>query len=161
MTQTSKDMLERVAKVKARNAILETVPKSGYHENDRDCRGNFCAPQHRFNPIRPDGVSKLPRLSVHIVPFWDTRTVVFVGTCAARALGALRDYYTYLASLADLDTGVDRKLVKAIPDLKLVDVEGVERLTIFKDEWNDYLYALQWMGVGLTGIPMVHDGTTE
>jgi hypothetical protein len=33
-------------------------------------------------------------------------------------------------------------------------VDGLPRLTIWKDEWNDFLHALYSQGIGLSGAPL-------
>jgi hypothetical protein len=144
----SQDLLKRAEAIKARNKVLESVPGSGYHDNDKDHLGRFCAPQR----------NGLPRISEHIVPFYGERDVHFVGPDAERAITALQTWYdarkTTDAAVFSSYTGTDRKLLVIIPKVAVREVDGLPRLTFWKDEWNDFLHALYSQGIGLSGAPL-------
>jgi len=157
----AEQLVARSDKIKARNAILESVPGSGYHDEDRDFRGQWCSPQRRHLPGGQDyGAQPLPRISEHAVPFYAERRIVFAGDCAERVLAALLAWHaahrtTDIGRLMAY-TGTQRKLLTIFPTLAIED--GV--LVIWRDIWNDVLYALDAQGIGLTGAPLVPDGTT-
>ncbi len=144
----SQELLQRANAIRARNKVLESVPGSGYHDNDKDHLGRVCAPQLRG----------LPLISDHIVPFYGTREVHFVGPDAERAMAAFRTWYdrhkTTDAAVFSSYTGTDRKLLTVIPKLAVHEVDGLPRLTLWKDEWNDFLHALYSQGIGLSGAPL-------
>jgi hypothetical protein len=154
-------LIARADKIKARNVILESVKGSGYHDDDRDFRGQFCSPQKRHLPGGQDyGALPLPPISQHCVPFYDRRQVVFVGDCAERVLAALRqwhaDHITADISRLMSYTGTEQKLLTVIPELTVED----GRLAVWRDTWNDVHYALEQRGIGFTGAPLIPDGTT-
>jgi hypothetical protein len=144
----SQELLQRADAIRARNKVLESVPGSGYHDNDKDHLGRFCAPQRKG----------LPLISNHIVPFYGERDVQFVGFDAERAMAALETWYdkhkTTDAAVFASYTGTDRKLLTVIPKLAVREVDGLPRLILWKDEWNDFLHALYSQGIGLSGAPL-------
>lgn len=144
----SQELLQRADAIRARNKVLESVPGSGYHENDKDHLGRLCAPHRRG----------LQRISDHVVPFYGERDIHFVGSDAGRVLAALQAWYdghkTTDAATFSSYTGTDRKLLTIIPKLAAREVGGLPRLTLWKDEWNDFLHALHSQGIGLSGAPM-------
>jgi hypothetical protein len=144
----SQELLRRANAIRDRNRVLESVPGSGYHDNDKDHLGRFCAPQRRG----------LPRISDHIVPFYGERDVHFVGPDADRAMAALQKWLeshkTTDAAVFSSYTGTDRKLLTFISNITVSNVDGFPRLVIWKDAWNDLLHALHSHGIGLSGAPL-------
>lgn len=73
-------------------------------------------------------------------------------------MAALRTWYdshkTTDAAVFSSYTGTDRKLLTIIPKISVREVDGVPRLTLWKDEWNDFLHALYAQGIGLSGAPL-------
>jgi len=161
MMQSVEALVARADKLKARNAVLRSVPGSGYHDDDRDFRGQFMAPHRRHLPGGQDyGAPPLPPIDDHVVAFYGERQIVFAGDDAARVIKALEDWHrAHLTSEVGRlmsYTGTQRKLLMFIPTLALED--GV--LAIWRDTWNDVLHALDVQGVGTTGAPLAPDGTT-
>lgn len=142
------ELLDRADAIRARNKVLESVPGSGYHENDKDHLGRYCAPHRRG----------LPRISDHVVAFYGERTVEFVGPDAERTYAAIRAWHdehkTIDAAIFASYTGTDRTLLAAIPKLAVRQVDGVPHLVLWKDLWNDFLHALYSQGIGLSGAPL-------
>jgi hypothetical protein len=155
----SRELLIRAEAIKARNQVLESVPGSGYHDNDRDHRSLLRAPHRRHLPggQRP-GTEPLARISDHLVPFYSERSIEFAGPCAERAFAALQSWYeahrTSDAAAFSSYTGTDRKLLIEIPKLAVKSVDGLPSLTIWRDTWNDVLHALYSQGIGLSGAPL-------
>ncbi len=144
----SEELLRRANAIRARNKVLESVPGSGYHDNDKDHLGRFCAPQRRGLPLTSD----------HLVPFYSEREVHFVGPDAERAMAALQTWYdahkTTDAAVFSSYTGTDRKLLTVILKMAVREFDGLPRLILWKDEWNDFLHALLSQGIGLSGAPL-------
>lgn len=143
----SQDLIRRADAVRARNKLLESVPGSGYHDDDRDH-----VHAHRHAAPQRNG---LPRISDHIVPFYDHQgeDVVFAGEDATRALQALHSWRKKYAKLDPSGlTGTERKLLLRIIPRAVISPTGM--LAFRLDIWNDVLYALQAEGVGLSGLPL-------
>ncbi len=138
----SQEMLTRAKAVKERNKLLETVPGSGYHDEDKDHKGRPRCPQKKPNPLGQPGQC-FCRVSDNCIPFWDARHVHFVGADAEKVLSALGAWLTRNKT-RDLNemTGTERALLRIIPPLAVANVDSVPRLSIWKDEWNDVLHAL-------------------
>ncbi len=153
----SQPLVARAAAIKARNKTLESVPGSGFHDDDKDHRGQPRCPQKRRDPHDPEGRRTLPRASDHLVPFYDERHVHFVGADAVRAKEALDAYHAAHATAEPAVfsgyTGTQRKLLTIIPKTALSESEGVALLSLHRDEWNDLLFAMYTMGLGFSGAP--------
>lgn len=140
------ELLKRRDAVIARNHVLESVPGSGYHDDDR-FNGVLCSPQRKG----------LPRISLHVVPFYDRRDVHFVGKDAVEVLSGLQDWVKDhkpntpedLQSLAEKGSWV--KLLVEVPKLKLAQVDGIDVLSLELGTWNDFKDGLYEMGFGFTG----------
>jgi hypothetical protein len=150
----SKDLLRRAEAHREHNRKLEQTKGSGYHDDDGirpTEHGRYLAPQRNGKP----------RISDHLFHFTGDYDVTFVGPCAAAALAALQ---AHAAQFADVDPftldGNDRKLLRLVPKLRIADVDGVPTLRLPRGEWNAFLHGLLSQGVGLSGAPLEHDGTT-
>lgn len=161
----TQDLLARAAKIKERNKLLESVPGSGYHDNDRDFRGRYMAPHKQHLPGgMNEGYPPLPRIGDHLVAFYGRRDVLFVGEDAERALAAIRGYARQYLERVEADpqyiaalTGTQRKLCYDIlPRLAIVD--GV--LEVWLTDWNDVLHAFDDQVIGTSGAPLKPDGST-
>ncbi len=147
----SADLVKRANAVRAEFKKLESVAGSGYHDNDRNPARNdlFLAPQK----------NGLPRASESLVAFFDhddMETVEFVGPDAQKADAALKNWLQK-NSKGDPSNrpGTERKLIlRTLPRLKLEQVDGQPRLSIWLTDWNDVLYALQAEGVAVAGLPL-------
>lgn len=153
-----KSLNDRAKAMKERNKLMESVPGSGFHDNDRDAYGKLAAPHMRHLPGgMMDGGRPLPRISDHAIAFMDRRDVKFSGPCAEQVLKALKSYRErYAKAPASELTGTTIKLVGLIPTLGIKD----DQLLIFREDWNDVLHALDETGVGVSCAPMEPDGTT-
>ena len=124
-----------------RNTIVESVPGSGFHDNDV-IMGKPSAPQKRIDPNDKTGRRYLPRISEHCVAFYGERQVVFVGEHAVRVHEALKqyreNYKTAEAETFASYTGTQRKLLVEIPKLK-VETTG-----------DDGFYLVLWRTRGMT-----------
>jgi hypothetical protein len=149
---------DRAAAVKARNKVLESVPGSGFHDNDRDAYGKLAAPHMRHLPGgMGDGDRPLPRISAHAVAFMGKRDIIFNGPCAQQVLDALHRYHAKYSKLSPRDlTGTEIKMVDVISTYTIED----DRLLVYREDWNDVLHALDESGVGVSCVPMIPDGTT-
>lgn len=146
----SADLIARANAVRTQARVLEGVPGSGYHDNDR-------------NPARPDLFlapqrNGLPRASDHVVFFTDfpSEEVVFAGPDATRALAALRAWEAKAKKRDPLTlTGTDRKLLaRILPKLALDESADPVMLYVRLDAWNDVLAAIYAESVGLSGLPL-------
>lgn len=149
---------ERAESVRARNRVLESVPGSGFHDNDRDVHGKLAAPHMRHMPGgMNDGSLPLPRISEHVVAFMDERDIHFSGPDASRVLDALTAFRAKLATrrIVDLE-GTEAKMMDVIPRLAIKD--GV--LSVWREDWNDILFSLDAQQVGVSCAPFIPDGTT-
>ena len=145
----SKEMLRQADEIRARFAVMESVPGSGYHDNDRNPTKNDIkiAPQ-------ANGYNKA---SLNLVPFVGEYEVVFVGEDADKALEILRKW---VATRLDPETGLTQKEAKmraAINKLHVRDVVEVPRLILRKPLWNDYMWILDTMGQGLSSLPFTEE----
>ena len=74
------------------------------------------------------------------------------------ALNALQVWYeshrTTDASAFSSYTGTERKLLTVIPKMAISAVDGIPRLILWKDVWNDLLHAIYSQGIGLSGAPL-------
>lgn len=138
-------LVTRADAVRARFKVLESVPGSGWHDNDRDHgrTSQLVAPQH----------NGFPRASEFLVCFTDPdeEQVHFAGADAEKAIAVFQHWLTANKRL-DLTncTGQERKLfLKLIPKLKIVN--GL--LSIWLSDWNDLHYVLEEARVGLHGLP--------
>lgn len=149
----SKELWRRAEAHKVKALELEAQEGSGYHDHDRNKRltDRFLAPQR----------NGLPKLSDHLVFFTDRRDHHFVAAHAEAALKALKAYHAKI-SACELDalTGTQRRLLRLIPKLAIETVDEMPRLTLELTDWNAYVEALYEEGVGLSGAPMIPDGTT-
>ena len=137
------DLFRRAEAIRDRSRLLESVRGSGYHDEDRDWRGQPIAPQR----------NGLPRISQHLVSFFGEYDVVFAAADARQALAALQSWNAANAPKDPYQPGLSgthRRLLRLIPRLSLRD----DLLRLRLDEWNDYLFALYEMGVGLSGAPL-------
>ena len=117
------DLSERAEAIRARNRILESVPGSGFHDNDRDAHNRLAAP-HRRHEVggMAEGSAPLPRISEHLVAFMGRRTATFAGADAERALEGLRGYVRGLDGMRHRDlTGTQQKLLDEVPPLEIED----------------------------------------
>jgi len=147
-------LLKRADETRTRNRVLETIPGSGHHDNDRDWRGTPNSPQARG----------LPRVSEHIIVFISPDEYVFVGIDAERADEALQKYHANLTAvitsadvLIDLP-GTDRKLFKVLPKRRASKAGETSLLVIPATLWNDILVALYEMKIGVTGLDLGPEG---
>jgi hypothetical protein len=112
----SQELFARAEAIRARSKTLESVPGSGYHDDDEDHKGRLFTSQNRPDESRPG--KKLPRASEHPVPFYGERTVEVVDPDAEKARAALDAYYegkkTGDAALFSY-TGTERNLLTLIP----------------------------------------------
>lgn len=152
----SKELIARADAVRAKHKLLESMPGTGFHDNDR-------------NPSRPEVFAAphkngLPRASEHLVPFFDhhdDEVVHFVGDDADKATSALNSWLkkNHKADVSSMP-GTERKLVlKIIPRL-LASVRTPGLLTIRLSDWNDVLHALYAEGIGLSGLSVDPDQST-
>ncbi len=156
----SKELLQRANDLKARNKKLEETPRSGFHDGDVDEANPHVDPRLR-RKLAPQH-NGLPPISEHVVPIYDVRDVHFVGDDAKRVYDAIKAHAVKLSnrSAATLD-GTQRKLLYELADkMKLTDVDDVSRLTLWLQDWNDYLVALYAEGVGLSGLDVDPAKTT-
>lgn len=140
------DLLHRAEAVRAENAVLCRVPNSGFHENDRyPARPDkFMAPQHYG----------YPPISQNLVPFYGDDDIRFVGPDAPAALATLQSWHAANCTRDVMELaahGTELKMVRYIPHLRLTDDGGVPVLILRRDRWNDYLYVLEKMKVGMSG----------
>ena len=145
-------LAERAEQLRMRNRILESVPGSGYHDNDRDAHNRLAAPHMQHLPGgMAEGQRPLPRISARLVVFDSRRQFTLVGDDAVKALKALHTYHARIAAIriADLK-GTEIKLLEEIPQLAIQD----DRLVLWRDTWNDYLHAFDEEGVGVSCLPM-------
>lgn len=143
------EMQTRVAQLRERAIVLESVPGSGYHDDDHD----FVRPD-KFRCPQKNG---WPRFSDNLVTFYGEDAIVLIGDHAHKALAALQSWHADNASREPWDlatNGTELKMVRYIPKLAIVQDSGISTLTLRRDRWNDYLYVLQKMKVGLTGTPL-------
>ena len=153
-------LVERADALRARNRILESVPGSGFHDNDRDAHNRLAAP-HRRHEVggMSEGSRPVPRISENVVCFLTARQGFFAGTDAARVFTALQAYHArqVLKRYRDL-TGTEIKLLEEIP-LLAIDCENLnDNLMVWLDTWNDYLHALDEQGIVVSCLPFVSDG---
>jgi hypothetical protein len=137
-------LVARAEAIRARGKVLESVPGSGYHVNDRDHTGTkYLAPQR--NGFNGPGEN--------LVPFLGERDVIFAGSDAPKALAAIRAWAAKYEVLSPHQmTGTQQKMIYAIiPRLAVKD----ELLTIWLSDWNDVLEALTSQGVGLSGADLI------
>jgi hypothetical protein len=140
-----------------RHKILESVPGSGFHDEDK-FNGKWAAPQSQHRSGGPrEGSIPLPRISEHAIAFYRERDVVFVGPDVPKVLGALNTWLEdhtpkNSVQIANL-TGTDKKLLVEIPKLEPNVVDGIETLTVWRDIFNDVVEALYSRGIGLSGQP--------
>ena len=145
-------LAERAEQLRVRNRILESVPGSGYHDNDRDAHNRLAAPHMQHLPGgMAEGQRPLPRISARLVAFDDRRHFTLVGDDAVKAIAALHAYHARIATIriADLK-GTEIKLLEEIPQLAIED----DQLVLWRDTWNDYLHAFDEQGVGITCLPL-------
>jgi hypothetical protein len=143
----SADLERRANALRAKAALLESVPGSGLHDSDR-------------NPARPDLYlapqrNGLPRASEAVVYFTDYpgEEVLFAPGDAARALDALRAWEAAAKKLDPMGlTGTERKLLTRILPRLAAGADGLLRVRL--DQWNDVIHALHERGVGLAGLPL-------
>lgn len=151
---------ERADAVRARNKILESVPGSGFHDNDRDWSNRLAAP-HRRHQVggMTEGKPALPRISEHVVCFNSRYQITFAGTDAVEVLEAFQLFRTKTMAHKkySLMTGTELKMVEEIAEMQ-IDADG--NLTLDRATWNDYLYVWDEMGIGISCAPLVPDGTT-
>lgn len=159
----SAELAARAEALRAQYKNYESVPGSAYHDDTRNpSRPDLYLAPHRNKDARGN---YLPRVSDHLVAFYDhddREEVHFAGPDATRALDALQAYHAALAKRSAAPaTGTDlRLLLRIVPRLKLEDVQGTPRLTVRLGDWNDVLHALGVQGLGVSGAPLVPDGTT-
>lgn len=143
----SKEWLKRIDEVRQRARILESVPGSGFHDNDRNSiTGEYCSPQRKGKC----------RLSENPVAFHDERDVHFIGEDAERVAKAIEEYAKKIAALPmDSLEGSQRQILARVKArrLRIHEVDGAPRLTLWMQEWNDWLYAIEECGIGITGLP--------
>jgi hypothetical protein len=145
-------LAERAEAVRARNKILESVPGSGFHDNDRDAHNRLAAPHMQHLPGgMAEGQPPLPRISTNLVAFDDRRQFILAGEDAVKALAALQTYHERIAQIRiNLLTGSQAKLREEIPCLEIED----GKLVLWRDTWNDYLHAFDEQGVGISCLPL-------
>ena len=147
---------ERADALRARNRILESVPGSGFHDNDRDAHNRLAAP-HRRHEVggMSEGSRPVPRISENVVCFITARQGFFAGPDAARVFTALQAYHSRQVNKRYRDlTGTEIKLLEEIPLLAIDD----DKLMVWLDTWNDYLHALDEQGIVVSCLPLVSDG---
>jgi hypothetical protein len=156
----SAELAKRADELRAKYKVLEGIPGTGHHDNDRNpARADlFAAPQKAPDPNRPGHT--LPRASEHLVPFYDhdgEEAVHFVGADAEAAHKALSGWAArYKGKDPSGLPGTERKLIlRIVPRLAVGAADGLPRLTVRLADWNDVVYALYQMGVGLSGQPLV------
>jgi hypothetical protein len=154
---TFADLLKRAEAHKAHNRKLEQTPGSGHHDRDTDPtnRARLIAPQH----------NGLPPVSAHLIAYFDheyDEAVYMVGPDAPAALDALQVWCKKNTpkNVHDPMPGTHRKILKHVPRLQVETRDGVPVLKMWLSEWNDFLYALEAMGLGVTGAPFEKDDTT-
>lgn len=145
---TVQEMLARVKQIRERALVLESVPNSGYHDEDR----NPARPEKYLAPQR----NGWPRLSENLVNFYAEYDIIFVGPDAEKALAALYEWCDLNKNRDPWElsqNGTEAKMVRMIPKLKLSKNDCVPVLSLRRELWNDFLYVLHKMKVGLTGTP--------
>jgi hypothetical protein len=146
---TIAEMQARVTALRERALILESVPGSGYHDDDHDFihPGKFRCPQK----------NGWPRFSDNLVSFFGEDAIVFIGDHAHSAFAALVAWHADNRNREPWDlatNGTELKMVRYIPKLAIAYDSSVPVLSLRRDRWNDYLYVLHKMKVGLTGTPL-------
>ncbi len=139
------DLWKRAQEIIARNRLLESVKGSGYHDDDR----NLVHPE-RWQCPQKNG---LPRISQHVVPFYGEREIFFAGDHAERVIVALQAWRAQQNRDVE-QTGTERKLCRMIVRLQLDHFDGMASLKVWRDEWNDYLWCFEQIGIGLTGAQL-------
>lgn len=141
------DLIRRADAIRAKARLLESIPGSGLHDNDR-------------NPARPDLFlapqrNGLPKQSEHLVFFADYlgEEFVFAGRDADLCAAVLADWRAKAAKLDPLTlTGTERKLLARILPRLAPLPDGT--LRVRTDWWNDVLFALYAEGAGVSGAPI-------
>lgn len=152
------ELVKRADAIRQQAKGLEAVKGSGLHDDDRDPvnPGRFAAPQK----------NGFPRQSEHVVAFFDhgsREEVHFAGPDAEKVMETLTAWRGKPRGEPSLLPGTERKLYfRIIPSLAIVigSKDQTPRVTIPLRDWNDVLFALQDSGLGVSGAPVVHDGTT-
>lgn len=149
--------IDRANEVRSRNKILESVPGSGFHDNDRDAHNRLCSPQSRHLPGGcAEGQPPLHRISLNVVAFVDERgrKIRFFGDDAIRVKEAIDDYMAALASRSPMTyTGTERKL--SAEAIHVVVNPQTGELEIWMDTWNDFLHVFDSRFLGVSCLP--HD----
>jgi len=146
----AKQLITRADALRAKYKLLESVPGSGYHDNDR----NLARPDLFLAPQK----NGLSRASERVVFFADYpgEEVLFVGEDARRALAAIQSWEKKARKIDQLSlTGTERKLLtRIVPRLAIEPLDNHELLCVRLDQWNDVLHALYAEGLGLSGLPL-------
>ncbi len=166
----SKELLARAEKLRALYKEWETRPQVqgtrgfGHHPEDTDpSQEDPRIPKQMRRKVAPIH-NGLPAASTHVVAFYDhddMEQVHFVGPDAEKAYSACQSWLKKHSDFKKLHNapGSIRKLaMKVIPELKLDEVDGLPRLTVWLCDWNDVSGAIEQEGVGISGAPLVHDG---
>lgn len=152
--------IDRANQVRARNKVLESVPGSGFHDNDRDAHNRLCAPHTRHLPGGcAEGQQPIGRISNNIVAFIDDRgrKMRFFGEDARIVKNLVEEYIAKLADRSPLTyTGTERKLADEAFHI-IVNPETGE-LEIWMDTWNDFLHIFDTSGVGVSSLPIKEQG---
>lgn len=135
----------RANALRDRYKVLEGVPGSGYHDNDRNLARTdlFLAPQK-------NGLQKCSEQLVFFTDF-DDEIVYFVGDDADKAMDLIQKWFES-AKKEDIASapGTTRKLfLKTVPKLSVKD--GV--LAIWLCDWNDVASIFEEAKVGFMGLP--------
>lgn len=149
--------IKRADEVRTRNKVLESVPGSGFHDNDRDAHNRLCAPQTRHLPGGcAEGQPPLRRISMNVVAFVDDkgRKIRFFGNDAIQVKQAIDDYLADLALRSPMSyTGTERKLTAEAIHVVVNPLTG--ELEIWMDTWNDFLHIFDSCSLGVSCLP--HD----
>ena len=149
-------LCERAAELRMRHKVLETVPGSGFHDNDRDAHNRLAAP-HRRHLVggMSEGSKPLPRLSDHLICFDGDRELIFAGQDAVKAQTCLTQYLQELRGRNLLDlSGSERRMLIEIPKMLFIESVKPPLLRLWHDTWNDYLFAFEAQGVGISCLPL-------
>ena len=144
LAQRVRELCARAQRIRDFYAMLERVPGSGHHENDR----NPTQPALFMAPSR----NGLCPASQNLVAFSSRTGNLFVGADAARVwqmLAAARDRIKAKNPI-EMDDH-DQHLLAAVPDLEVVSNDQV-RLDL--GEWNCYLTEFHRAGVGVFVVPL-------
>lgn len=165
----TEQLLSRADKVRAQFREWETHKQPdgtrgyGYHDTDVDLSQKH--QDHRLQRKVAPQMNGLPKASESAVYFHDhedLEQIHFVGPDADRVFKALQAWLGKPKGKLHSMTGTLLKLTtEIVPKMKLENHDGTPWLTFWLCDWNDVVYALNEMKVGICGAPLVHDGDPE